>query len=117
MNTLTNKLSDLRKLNLLLEHLERGYPFTTTAGMTLVWLDNHIVRTEMDDQGKEQYFVIDGLAQVYEKVAPDGTTSPHYVGRSDMTVDALSRIACHMTEEQLLGLAANAALAKTVKKR
>lgn len=117
MNTLTNKLSDLRKLNLLLEHLERGYTFTTHTGMTLARLDNHIVRTEMDDQGKEQHFVIDGLAQVYEKVAPDGTTTPHYVGRYDMTIDELTRIAYHMTEEQLLGLAANAALAKTVKKR
>lgn len=116
-NTLVEKMSTQRKLELFFTHLKSGNELVI-GGRTYVWLDNHITREEMNDQGQMLYFGIDGLALKCESF--DTVTSEEsirYIGQGDLPLHYLESLVDELSEEQLLGITAGIALRGMNKKR
>lgn len=112
MPTLKDTFSTSKKIHLFLEALENGHEHLVD-GIPLVWLDYHITRTEMNDQGDEVAYGIDGLAWKYTKTNGDtGEKSPHYIGAGDIPFDKLRDIAESLTEEDLFAMTSRIALHK-----
>lgn len=96
-------------IQILTDALQAGYEHTHD-GITYVWLDHHITREEMNDQGEMQYWGIDGLAMKMTKVnGSTGEESPHYMGVHHPEAQ-LHRMAEAASNEDLFAMAAGNAL-------
>jgi hypothetical protein len=115
--TLTDTMAIGRKIGLVLDHLQAGGE-VEVEGYTWVWLDNHITRTFIDDDGETQHWGINGLAT--KGVQIDSATKeekPHYMGQGGLTLGAFIDIVGKIKEEDLLGICASSALRGMNKER
>lgn len=117
--TLQNTMTLGRKIGLFLDYLQNGNEIES-LGYTWVWLDDYVTRTEMDDQGNERCFGIDGLAikmTRYHPTDPNGATEPHYIGKTDIPLTEIIHIIDHIKEVDWLGMCGSMALQGMTKKR
>ena len=116
-NTLKSRLTEGKKVSLVLDYLKNGSEMKV-GGRTYVWLDNYVVREEVQEDGTVESFGIDGLAlKALSYDTATGETTPHYIGQQDMTLVDFLQLVDELEEEDWVGITASNALHKMIPDR
>lgn len=111
---LKDRMSLGNKFRIFIDYLQGGGELEIDNRIW-VWLDSHITREEMDDNGRMQYFGIDGLANKCIKIA--GEETDHYLGQNDLPFHYIVELLDKITEQDWLGMTASLALRSMNTKR
>lgn len=116
-NSITERMSLGNKIKLFIDYLQYGGE-VEVDNRIWVWLDNHVVRKEVNEGGDVSHYGIDGLA--IKGVMINGGTgeeTPHYMGQSDIPLHSFIDLVNEVSESDWLGIVASNALKGMNKKR
>lgn len=112
-NVLVNRMSLERKRHALETYLKtnEGGHTVTVDGVTYAWFDQLITDERTGADGQTEYFGIEGLAHVMQRLTADGT-EPYYMGTGSPAQQEvlLAHLATQLNEEQLFDMTAANAL-------
>lgn len=116
-NILKNKMCLGKKFENVMKYLLSGGELKL-EGRVYVWLDNHITREEVQEDGTVEYFGIDGLAMKMIKInSVTKEETPYYVGMDDMTLTSFIKMLDIIDEETWFGITASNALISMIPER